>query len=212
MDAKFWNDRWAQNEIGFHEGAPNASLTRHFESLALSAGARVFVPLCGKSLDLSWLAGRGMRVAGAELSRAAVDQFFAEAGVEPSAASAGPLTRVHAGPIEVFVGDIFDLNRETLGPVDAVYDRAALVALPPDMRPRYAAHLATITNRAPQLVVTLEFAPGDTAGPPFSVTASNVHEYYSAAYRIDELERTPPNPARRDGRTASTVVWHLSRK
>lgn len=212
MDAKFWHDRWAKNEIGFHEGAPNAVLVRHFDRLGLSPGARVFVPLCGKSHDLSWLASRDMKVTGAELSRAAVDQFFTEAGVTPTAENTGTVSRLTAGPITIFAGDIFDLDANTLGPVDAVYDRAALVALPPDMRPRYAAHLATITRAAPQLLVTLEFGPGDTAGPPFSVTAADVHRYYADRFHTQELERTPPNPARRDGRVAATVAWHLTCK
>ena len=210
MDAKFWHDRWARNEIGFHEGTPNASLVRHFDRLGLAPGARVFVPLCGKSHDLSWLASRDMKVVGAELSRAAVDQFFDEAGIAPTSEKAGRLSRVTAGPISIFAGDIFDLDAETLGTVDAVYDRAALIALPPDMRPRYAAHLAANTNAAPQLLVTLEFAEGDTAGPPFSVTAADVHRYYADRFHTRELERTTPNPARRDGRTATTVVWHLT--
>ena len=134
MDADFWHQRWRENRIAFHEGKPNAMLKRHGHRLSLTAGQRVFLPLCGKALDLTWFAGEGFRVLGAELNRSAVDEVFQRMGVEPHVQQAGKLQLFKADGIEIHVGDIFDLSADSLGDVDAIYDRAALVALPSDMR------------------------------------------------------------------------------
>lgn len=184
MDQDFWHRKWASNEIGFHEARPNALLVAHLPELALPAGARLFLPLCGKSLDIGWLLAQGHRVAGAELSRLAIEQLFAELGVEPTISAAGPLERFEAGPLTVFVGDIFELDRATLGPVDAIYDRAALVALPDGLRARYAHHLVALTGAAPQLLVTFEYDQSVMPGPPFSVDAEEVRRRYEATYAL----------------------------
>lgn len=136
MDADFWHDKWDNNQIGFHQADGNPLLVKHFPALALQTGARVFVPLCGKTRDIAWLLAQGCRVVGAELSERAVQQLFAEMDVVPDVTEVGRLTRYTAEGIDVFVGDIFDLDKAVLGPIDAVFDRAALVALPQDMRVR----------------------------------------------------------------------------
>jgi thiopurine S-methyltransferase len=129
MDASFWHNRWQTNQTGWHEHAVNPLLITHFPSLNIPPCGRVFVPLCGKSLDLGWLLSRGYAVAGAELSELAVTQLFAELGMEPTILEVGKHKHFHGEKIDIYVGDLFDLSREMLGPVDAVYDRAALVAL-----------------------------------------------------------------------------------
>ena len=123
MDRDFWLERWQNNEIGFHEGAPNSLLVAHFADLGVSAGGRVFVPLCGKSHDMRWLRAQGFKVVGAELSRLAVEQFFAELGLTPVVSSAGQLERFDAEGVTLFAGNIFDLDQDTLGLIDAVYGR-----------------------------------------------------------------------------------------
>jgi len=188
MERDFWLTRWQDNQIGFHEGESNSLLVAHFAALGVPAGGRIFVPLCGKSHDMRWLCGQGYRVVGAELSRLAVEQFFAEMGVTPVVSLAGRLERFEAGCVTLFVGDIFDLDQETLGLVDAVYDRAALVALPTPLRERYAAHLVALSGTAPQLLLTFEYDQTCQSGPPFSVVEAEVREHYSAAYRLDRVE------------------------
>lgn len=191
MDPDFWRARWENNQTGFHEGKPNAFLVQHFARLSLAAGARVFVPLCGKTRDISWLLAQGYRVVGAELSRIAVEQLFAELGVAPVVSAAGPLTRFSAPALDVFMGDIFDLSRAALGPVDAVYDRAALVALPAPLRARYAAHVVDITAAAPQLLISFAYDQSVMDGPPFSVAPEEARALYGAAYLISQLESMP---------------------
>lgn len=211
MDPDFWQARWACNQIGFHEGKPNSFLVKHFARLSLDPGARVFVPLCGKTRDISWLLSQGFSVVGAELSRIAVEQLFAELGVEPAIAPAGALTRFGGPGIDIFVGDIFDLTREALGPVDAVYDRAALVALPGAMRARYAAHLVDITGTAPQLLVCFVYDQSLVEGPPFSVPAETVEALYGATYRLALLESAPVPGGLKGKCEASEHVWLLGR-
>jgi thiopurine S-methyltransferase len=211
MDQDFWLARWQNNQIGFHEGAPNALLVVHFATLGVPAGGRIFVPLCGKSQDMHWLRARGFTVVGAELSRLAVVQFFAELGLTPVVSQAGRLERFEAGGVMLFVGDIFDLDRDTLSAVDAIYDRAALVALPAPLRQRYAAHLLELTNAAPQLLVTFEYDQTRRPGPPFSVMEAEVREHYGATYRLQRAEVREVPGGLKGADTAQEGVWLLRR-
>jgi len=188
MDPDFWHKKWENNDIGFHEREANPGLVEHFNTLSLEQGSRLFVPLCGKTLDISWLLSRGHRVAGAELSAVAIEQLFAELGVEPRVSDIGPLKHYSAGDIDLYVGDIFNLSAEILGPVDAIYDRAALVALPEPVRSRYTAHLMEITQRAPQLLITFVYDQAEMPGPPFSVSDEEVRRHYGERYRLELLE------------------------
>ncbi len=189
MEEAFWQEKWARNEIGFHEAGTNPLLLRHFPALRLAPGARVFVPLCGKTRDIHWLRANGYRVAGAELSTLAVRQLFAEMGVEPRISAAGALQRFEAAGLSIYAGNIFDLDRDVLGRVDAIYDRAALVALPDAMRARYAEHLMAMTGTAKQLLVCLDYDQSLMAGPPFSIDEAEIRRHYDAVYRITCLER-----------------------
>ena len=179
MQADFWHERWSQNQIAFHEDAPNPLLVAHCAALGLPAEARVFLPLCGKTLDIDWLRSRGHRVAGSELSPLAVTQLFERLGGGATSASTGELTQRSADRVDIFVGDFFQLSRDELGQVDAVYDRAALIALPADMRRSYVAHLSSLTNGAPQLLITLEYEQQRREGPPFSVDKAEVLALYA---------------------------------
>jgi len=209
VDASFWHDKWARGEIGFHEGQANAHLVAHFERLALPPGSRVFLPLCGKSRDLGWLLERGYRVVGIELSQVAISQLFEDLGLTPQVTTAGALTHYAVEDMDIFVGDVFALTAEALGPVDAIYDRAALVALPPQTRPRYAAHLVAIASAAPQLLVTFEYDQSRLDGPPFSVAGAEVEALYAQAYRLEPLGRTAVKGGLKGKVEADDVVWQL---
>jgi thiopurine S-methyltransferase len=212
MDASFWHNRWQTNQTRWHEQAVNPLLIAHFPSLKISPGGRVFVPLCGKSLDLGWFLSRGYAVAGAELSELAVTQLFVELGMEAHISEVGKLKLFHTEKIDIFVGDIFELSRETLGPVDAVYDRAALVALPEATRSRYAAHLKTITALAPQLVIGYEYDQTVVEGPPFSVTADELHRHYSDSYSLKLLARVEVPGGLKGKCPAMEHVWRLNKR
>ena len=187
MEASFWHERWQAKQIGFHQADINPALKRHFSELSLDENARVFVPLCGKTLDIGWLLARGCRVVGVELSAIAVRELFEECGLRPDIDRVGPLERYSAAGVDVFVGDLFDLDGVRLGPVDAVYDRASLVALPAEMRPRYARHIAAISRNAQQLLISFEYDQSVMQGPPFSVPADELRALYADAYELTDL-------------------------
>jgi thiopurine S-methyltransferase len=210
MDRDFWHRKWASNEIGFHEGAANPLLLAHFGRLGLAPGGRVFVPLCGKSLDLHWLLAQGYRVAGVELSRLAVDQLFAELGLTPEVTVLADLLHYRAQEIDIFVGDLFALSATLLGPIDAVYDRAALVALPQAMRARYAAHVSELAARAAQLLICYQYQQALMAGPPFSVRDDEVRQLYGHAYTLTLLDKAEVAGGFKGRLAALEAVWLLA--
>ena len=187
MEPKFWQERWARNQIGFHLPEVNPYLQRHWPGLA--EGAKVLVPLCGKSVDLMWLASQGLRVLGVELSEQAVEAFFSEQNLTPRTTERGVFKVYQAGLIEIWCGDFFALGADALGDCVALYDRAALIALPPLMRARYAEHL---NNLLPSgclgLLITLDYDQALKAGPPFAVPDEEVRVLLGARWGLEVLE------------------------
>ena len=170
MDADFWHQRWNDGQIGFHQQRATPLLEKHWGALDLPSGGTVFVPLAGKSLDMDWLAARGHHVIGIELSQLAVQQFFAERNLLPTISTSHVGQHYTSGPIELICGDAFALDAATLADCAAVYDRAALIALPPAMRQRYANELyARLPSGCRGLLITLEYPQHEKDGPPFSV-------------------------------------------
>lgn len=209
MEASYWHQRWDRGEIGFHADQVNPALVQHLGKLNLEPGGRIFVPLCGKSLDIGWLLAQDYNVVGVELSPIAVSELFESLGVEPEIHEAGGRVRCAAPNLEIWNGDFFDLSRDDLGAIDAVYDRAALVALPASMRPRYAKHLIDITDAAPQLLLTYEYDQQLLDGPPFSVPEEEVHRFYDETYRPTLLDRQAM-PGKFKGQVvARNAVWLL---
>lgn len=211
MNPSFWHQRWEKNEIGFHEGKPNSLLVKYFHELSVAKGRRIFVPLCGKTLDISWLLSRDYRVAGAELSQLAIEQLFMELGMQPEITTVGNVEQWSANNLDIFVGDIFAVSEKMVGPIDAVYDRAALVAFPEDMRKRYAAHLTEITAKAPQLLICYEYDQSLMDGPPFSVSNEEVHRHYATTYDLTLLSSTEVSGGLKGKGPAKENVWILKR-
>ena len=195
MNPDFWRQRWQDKQIGFHQAAPTPLLLKHWPSLGVPAGAKVFVPLAGKSLDMPWFAAQGHRVLGVELSELAVAQFFAENGLRPEIRDTHYGRHYEAGGIELILGDAFGLDADLLRDCDAVFDRAALIALPPELRRRYANELyAKLPAGCRGLLITLEYPQAERDGPPFSVPGDEVRALYGRDWDIDLLERRPIPP------------------
>ena len=189
MEPEFWHQRWETNTTAFHEGRVNAALERQFARLALAPGTTVFVPLCGKAVDMRWLRDRGHPVLGVELSRIAVRDFFEENAMAYEEDDIGPFARLRGDGVTLLCGDFFALTRDHLVAVGAVYDRASLVALPADMRGRYVAHLLSVVPpTAPMLTVTFEYPEREMSGPPFSVSESEVRARFGGERHIELLE------------------------
>lgn len=190
MHHQFWHERWQSGRTDFNKAEPNAWLVAQLRALQLAPGCHVFLPLCGKTHDLHFLAGQGARVSGIELSPIAVEAFFAEHGLEPRKSRDGGLDVYEAGGIRIFCGDFFALAPAQLGRVDAVFDRAALVALPPGMRPDYAQHLATlVTPGARDLLVSFDYPQAEMDGPPFCVAQPEIRSLFGAHFDIAPLGR-----------------------
>jgi thiopurine S-methyltransferase len=189
VDREFWHERWRTRQIGFHQSSPHPFLERWWPALGALPGDRVYVPLCGKSLDMIWLGVHGHPVVGSELSSIAVQEFFGEFG--PAASEAhGPFRRHVSGTCEILEGDALLLTPELLGPVQAAYDRAALVALPPAMRAAYAARFAELLPAGSRtLLIAFEYAQHLREGPPFSVEPDEIERLYGRQFAIRELER-----------------------
>ena len=218
MEPDFWLQRWQEGRTGFHRGEVMPLLEQHWPGLALASGARVFVPLAGKSLDMHWLASRGHRVLGSELSPLAVEAFFAEAGLVPDVVEGMDGVHHRAGPLDLVRGDVFELADATLAGIDAVYDRAALIALPPATRRRYVEQVyGKLPSGCRGLLITLEYPQAQMAGPPFSVEEAEVRALFGADWDVELLERRDILAGEprfiADGVTAlSTAVYRLQRR
>ncbi len=215
MKHDFWHQKWEKNEIGFHLPETNPLLVKHFPALNLKPESNpnkspcVFLPLCGKTLDIAWLLALGYRVAGAELSKAAIEDLFKQLNLTPTISNLGEITHYSAANIELFVGDIFKVTPTMLGKVDAVYDRAALVALPEDMRKAYSAHLMTLTNKAPQLLICFEYDQTKHEGPPFSISADEVKQHYQTTFDLTLLASEAMPDGLKGKYPANEHVWWL---
>lgn len=198
MEKEFWLERWERAEIGFHQDEVNPYLKQFWQEMKVEAEGEVFVPLCGKSLDMVWLRGQGCTVQGVELSPIAVREFFHEQGWSPEREVGSMFEHYAADGIGIACGDFFDLTREDLAQVSAVYDRASLVALPPEMRERYARHLVHILpSGARILLITFDYPQDQMSGPPFAVSEETVRALYGAHADIrllasaDVLDQNP---------------------
>ncbi|MBA1205045.1 thiopurine S-methyltransferase [Pseudomonas capeferrum] len=189
MESAFWNKRWEDNQIGFHQSQVNPYLQTHWPRLELTPASRVLVPLCGKSLDMIWLAAQGYRVRGVELAERAVLDFFHEQGLEAEVFQHGAFTVWRSGEIELWQGDIFDLQPSDVDDCEALFDRAALIALPPAMRERYLRLLSTILPPTCKgLLVTLDYDQARVDGPPFSVADEEVRRGFDP-WHVEEVEQ-----------------------
>lgn len=209
MDAQFWHDKWQRREIGFHREQINPYLPAYFPTLGLQAGQTVFLPLCGKTRDVSYFLQLGLQLVGVELSEVAVQELFADLGVQPEICDVLGMRCYQTTQLRIFVGDFFKLTAEHLGCIDAIYDRAALVALPLTMRQAYAKHLRDISHNAPQLLITYEYDQNVVDGPPFSISRSEVEQHYASAYVIEILHTAEVEGGMKGKTSATEAVYYL---
>lgn len=188
MEPAFWKQRWLENKIGFHLDEVNPYLIEHWPRLGVPPPARIFVPLCGKSVDMTWLASQGYDIEAVEISHLAIEQFFVEQGIACEYLNSDGWDCYSSKPengqgqIRIWCGDFFELTSEQLGPIDGVYDRASLIALPVEMRSAYVEKLLALTGPVPQFLITLSYDQSQMAGPPFAVLQSEVNQLYRDAY------------------------------
>jgi thiopurine S-methyltransferase len=188
MEYGFWAERWGEGRIGFHREAANPALEKHGHLLKRGENTRVLVPLCGKTRDMTHLVNQGFDVVGVEFVEKAAQDFFDEQGL-PYTVNREYEHPIYANPdVRIHVLDIFKITREEVGPVDAVYDRAAMIALPPESRKPYAEHIGSLMEPgAKMLLLTFEYDQSRLDGPPFSVPEDEVLQHYGDGFSVEKL-------------------------
>jgi thiopurine S-methyltransferase len=215
MDAEFWLERWRSGRTNFHQAKIAPLLQKYWPDLALPAASQVLVPLAGKSLDMLWLAAQGYRVLGVELSSLAVAQFFSENQLQPEQYTSDYGVHSVAGNIEIICGDIFRLDAAILSQCHGVYDRAALIALPPAMRTDYVRHVyGQLADHYRGLLITLDYPQEQIDGPPFSVNDAEVQTLYATHSTAQILDRRDildkePRFSERGVTRLDTLVYRL---
>ena len=218
MDNEFWLQRWQEGQTGFHQQRVLPLLQKHWPALQLAGDSKVLVPLAGKSLDMLWLAQLGHAVLGIELSRLAVEQFFSENKLQPEIEETALGRHHRVGDLDLVCGDIFRVDAKTLREVAAVYDRAALIALPEDLRQRYVEEVYGLLPVETQvLLVTLEYPQQQMAGPPFSVDEAQVRQLFEPRWAVTLLERREmlddePRFRERGLQALHTALYRLQRR
>lgn len=219
MNPEFWQTRWQEKRIGFNQPEVNPLLVKYFSELKLPVGSRIFVPLCGKSIDMVWLAHQGFDVVGIELVESAAQEFFIEQAISYTVIEHSKQTDIKcyqgeiAGrTIDLWVADIFTLSADDIGHVDAVYDRAALIAMPAELRPQYSEKIRTLSCNASQLLLTLNYDQNERAGPPFSISQEQVQQYYGNDYQMNKLEEEPSTLNAAPEMAVTEPVWLLGQK
>ncbi len=183
-----WLQRWQDQNIGWHHVEFNPHLLNHWHALRLPQGSLVLAPLCGKSRDMVWLAGQGYRIRGVELSPLAVESFFNEHDLQPEVTKVAGFERWQAGPYELYCGDIFDLPQLDNSDIDAVYDRASLIALNPLQRNHYAEMLRDILpKQSRMLLVAMDYPQQEMSGPPYSVQETEIRNLFEPKFQVQLL-------------------------
>ena len=218
MEENFWHQKWQSNEIGFNQPQPNQLMQRYFPTSHLKPGDRIFVPLCGKSIDMLWLAGQGYKVIGIEISELACKAFFQENKIRVKITEAGDFIVYTSPEITLLTGDFFKLDTNHLGKIDAVYDRAALIALPAEVRQLYSAHLAQlVAPETKMMLIATSYDQTAMQGPPFSVDEKEVRALFGSHFDIKQLYSKPVSevPAHLQDRglqQATEQVYYLTGK
>jgi len=199
MKASFWHKCWEKNSLGFHQEEVHTFLSQYLAPLLTSTDKHVFVPLCGKSLDMFWLAEH-MAVSGSELSDIACRDFFTDAAIDYQSQSDQKLgadsqfQQYSFGNITLWQGDFFKLKAEQLSqahkvPIDWIYDRAALIALPIEMQQEYITHLTSFIEPSTTLfLISVEFPSEEMSGPPFPITEKDIRRLFLAADKHCQID------------------------
>ena len=214
----FWEERWHLGQTGWHNQVVNNNLHNHADALFQTEMPTIFVPLCGKTLDMSWLAEQGAQIIGVDLVEQAIHEFFAEKNEIPECSTVHRIPRFQNDNITLFQANIFNINTNVIGHVDAIFDRAALVALPLEKRQEYAEHcLSLLKSGGTILLITYDSPVADTQGPPFPVRKGTVESLYASASKCEllaEVTMTPENDerlAKRGLDWSRSDIWKITK-
>lgn len=189
MEDNYWLNKWKTNDITFHENEVNVDLIAYFDTLNLKSGDCIFVPLCGKSIDMIWLAEKGLRVIGAELSPIACHEFFAALNITPHITTHTYYTKYQHENIELLCGDLFNLTSTDFPIIHAVYDCKALIALPPDLRKKYIEHIIKCVSPNIKILLLTRESVCQVKPPPYPVSKAEVDSLYGGHFTVHTLKQ-----------------------
>ncbi len=188
MEISYWQSRWRNDKIGWHLDVVYPPLRKFWSQLSLKSQARILVPLCGRSQDMKWLAEQSCRVIGVEVSQKALQDFMELWDEEFTTDSSHGFTIYQSTSIELWQGDFMKIPENKIKPVDAIYDKAAIVALPENMRNEYAKKLLNLCNTHTQILLqTFEYKQDEMNGPPFSVDEKEISRLFGDRFSITLL-------------------------
>lgn len=194
MDISYWQSRWNKDKTGWHMEDVYPLLPEYWPKMEVSPGDVVLVPLCGKSLDMLWLAEQGYKVVGVEVSKKAVDEFAETHFADFSRYSSHGLQVIKSNNITLWQGDFLKFPSSPIETIDVIYDKAALVAFPPDKRELYANKIVELnSNNTRMLLQTFEYNQKEMTGPPFAVFIEELQRLYEEKFDIIELCRKARN-------------------
>jgi thiopurine S-methyltransferase len=214
----FWEERWKNGQTGWHNTQVNDNLVNHHQTLFHVKNPTILVPLCGKSLDMAWLAGQGASIIGIDLVQQAIEEYCAEQNLEPEISTTESCVSYAADSQTLIHANVFDVHTKDIGTVDSIFDRAALVALPLEKREAYALHcLSLLKPGGSILLITYDSPVADDQGPPFPVRKGTVEKLYSSAtecVQLDEVLMTQENDERLRNRGLAwsrADIWKITK-
>lgn len=188
MELSYWQSRWRKNNIGWHMAEVYPQLPALWPSLSIKENARVLVPLCGKNLDMNWLAEQGCHVIGVEISQKALEEFISNHPEPFSKETSHNFTIYRSESIELWNGDFLNLPTHNIPAPDLIYDKTSIVALPPKMRAQYTSKVLELCGRDTQILLqTFEYNQDEMEGPPFSVNKNEIRQWYDKWFDLHLL-------------------------
>lgn len=195
MNLSEWEQRWQEDRIGFHQPQVHKMLESHIDKVLNGrSGVRFFFPLCGKAVDMKWLADMGHSVVGVEISEKGIRQFFEENNMtyseEPVPAIPGAKVFKNSEKnISLYQCDMYSFSSSIEGQFGAIWDRGSLVAINPQDRDKYAALVISLMAKdCRYLLDTLLYNPELYPGPPFLVPDEQVHSLFGGSCDIETLQ------------------------
>lgn len=186
-----WLKRWQDNNIGFHRTDVNPVLEMEWPKLNIPSGSTVYVPLCGKTVDMAWLAAQGYNVVGVELSDIAVIDFFESHKIPYTVTKHNQYAAYQSEAITIYAGDLFELPESLFANIDAIYDRAAFIAMAPEQREPYAERFFAIAEQNPDLrilLITVQHNGDKKLGPPYYITQDTLEKHFGSIFAINRLD------------------------
>lgn len=187
MNKVFWNNKWENNEIGFHQNNVTPLLKKylHYFLDKNSIKKSCLLPLCGKTFDLIYLSEFFKEVTGVELIKKAIEDFYIENNLEMRTRNSS----ISSKNIEIFNEDFFSFNKSENKKYSYIFDRASLIAISPVSREKYVQSIKrSMSTNCKIFLITIEYKQDQIEGPPFSLSDDDVKSLFKD-FKLEKLCR-----------------------